>query len=323
MNFHYLAGLELSSQLSWYRYGNLGVQLFFIISGFVIVQSLQGKTLQEFAVGRFVRLYPLFWIVCTATFLVTVIVPNVSHLTLGGYLINMTMIPDVVNGYLGHGGLVDASYWTLTVELLFYVGIGLFCYLFSYKNLRYFLSGWLLLSTLAFMWHLDQNFYIKLLLVRHASYFVFGSALALIATKQAKNIYQKYFDRVLLVVAAFFSVIMHTRAIPAYSTPNPLDTGIITALLIIFFVAIPILVYCSAYIKNNRILKVFAVIGGLTYPVYLIHQRVGNIVMNYVTNRYNIPWNTFAIIFEVVVIMLGYLLYKQDKKIRKYLLSLK
>ena len=36
MNFHYLFGQ--TGDLEWYRYGNLGVQLFFIISGFVIVR---------------------------------------------------------------------------------------------------------------------------------------------------------------------------------------------------------------------------------------------------------------------------------------------
>ena len=319
MNFHYLAGLELSTSLSWYRYGNLGVQLFFIISGFVIVQSLHGKTLEEFATGRFIRLFPLFWILCTATFLLTILVPHTSHVSFHGYLANMTMIPDVINGFLGHGSLVDASYWTLTVELLFYIGIGLFCHIFSYKNIRYFLTVWLLFSAFAFMMHIDQNFYVKLFLVRHASYFIFGSALALIATKQAKNIFEKCLDWGLLVIAAVYSVLIHTRAIPAYVTPNPRDAGIITILLIIFFVAIPVIVYLSSYVKNPRLIRILAVIGGLTYPVYLLHQRVGNIAINYFTNRFNIPWNTFAIWFELVIIAAGYLIYVQDKKLRKWL----
>lgn len=319
MNFHYLAGLELSSNLSWYRFGNLGVQLFFIISGFVIVQSLQGKTLKEFAVGRFIRLFPLFWIMCTVTYLITIIAPYAAHVSFHGYLVNMTMIPDVINGFFRRGGLVDASYWTLTIELLFYVGIGLFCYLFSYKNIRYFLAGWFLFSAFAFMMHIDQNFYIKLFLVRHASYFIFGSTLALIATRQAKNLCEKYFDRILLVLSAIYSVMIHMRAIPAYITPNPSDASIITVLLIIFFISIPILVYLSPSIKNPRIIRALAVVGGLTYPIYLLHQRIGDIVINYIMYRYTIPWNTIAIFFEMIVIIIGYLIYRQDKKIRAWL----
>jgi peptidoglycan/LPS O-acetylase OafA/YrhL len=319
MNFHYLGGLELSSYLSWYRYGNLGVQLFFIISGFVIVQSLKGKTLGEFTTSRFIRLFPLFWILCTATYLLTIIVPHVVHLHLSDYFINMTMLPDVINGFFGHGGLIDASYWTLTIEFLFYAGIGIFCSLFSYKNIRYFLTAWLVFSMVAFVYHVDQNFYIKLFIVRHASYFIFGSSLALIATKQARNIYEKYIDWLLLFASAIYSVYIHQEAIPPYPNPNPLDTNIITILLIVFFISIPILVYLSRYVKNPKIIRGLAVVGGLTYPLYLLHQRIGNVAINYFTNIYNIPWNNFAIGFEVFIIGIAYILYLQDKKIRAWL----
>ena len=42
-------------------YGWLGVELFFMISGFVICLSAWGKTIGQFAVSRFVRLYPAYW----------------------------------------------------------------------------------------------------------------------------------------------------------------------------------------------------------------------------------------------------------------------
>ena len=73
-------------------------------------------------------------------------------------------------------------------------GIGIFVYFSSYKNIRYFLSIWVLISIMAFILYIDENFYVKLLLVRHAPYFVFGSALALIVAKEAKNLFEKYFQ---------------------------------------------------------------------------------------------------------------------------------
>ncbi len=319
MNFHYLAGVDLEDTLMWYRYGNLGVQLFFIISGFVIMQSLQGKTLKEFATGRFIRLFPLFWFLCTITYILTLIVPDASHVSTTSYLINMTMLPDVFIGYFHRGSLVDAAYWTLTIEFLFYIFIGLFCSFFSYKNIRYFLAGWLVISMIVFALHVDKNFYMKLLLVRHASYFVFGSALAIVVMQQAKNVYQKYFDRGLVVIAAGYSLYIHTRAIDAYPYPNPLDTPIVTGLLILFFVGVPVLLYLSTLIKNPRIIRGLAVIGGLTYPLYLIHQRIGNVMMNYITSNHTIPWNTLAIGFEVIVIISAYIVYVKDKQVRGWL----
>src|SRR4051812_43792526 len=46
----------------WAHYGLLGVELFFTISGFVILMSVEGaKSVAHFAVGRIARLYPAYW----------------------------------------------------------------------------------------------------------------------------------------------------------------------------------------------------------------------------------------------------------------------
>ncbi|HEX8659294.1 MAG TPA: acyltransferase family protein, partial [Hymenobacter sp.] len=40
------------------RYGYLGVHLFFMISGYVVLLSAQGKTIRQFFLSRISRLYP-------------------------------------------------------------------------------------------------------------------------------------------------------------------------------------------------------------------------------------------------------------------------
>lgn len=44
------------------KYGYLGVELFFMISGFVILMTASAGSLRRFCVSRAVRLYPSFWI---------------------------------------------------------------------------------------------------------------------------------------------------------------------------------------------------------------------------------------------------------------------
>lgn len=48
-------------------YGYLGVNFFFMISGYVILASANGKSARQFAVGRALRLYPAFWVALIIT----------------------------------------------------------------------------------------------------------------------------------------------------------------------------------------------------------------------------------------------------------------
>src|SRR5262249_17939386 len=78
--FHYTfrgtAALDHVSDLSYpwlapvTKDGYLGVDLFFLISGFVILMSASSGSKRQFGVSRIVRLYPAYWVCCTATFLV-------------------------------------------------------------------------------------------------------------------------------------------------------------------------------------------------------------------------------------------------------------
>ena len=54
-------------------YGYLGLNLFFMISGFVIAWSAEGRTFRAFAIARFARLYPGFVICMTITFAVLLV----------------------------------------------------------------------------------------------------------------------------------------------------------------------------------------------------------------------------------------------------------
>ncbi|KAA5548801.1 acyltransferase family protein [Adhaeribacter rhizoryzae] len=112
--------------------GVTGVDLFFIISGFVILLTLEKtKSWQDFAVSRFSRLYPTYW-ACAAF---TALLIFVWHIwlgkekmyiqwldnqdsaagLLGQFLANLTMFQH----YLRVPDL-DGPYWTMLIEMLFY-----------------------------------------------------------------------------------------------------------------------------------------------------------------------------------------------------------
>ncbi len=317
MNFHYL--FNQTGDLEWYRYGNLGVQLFFIISGFVIVQSLNTNSVKDFAKGRFLRLFPLFWILCTFTYIVTLLIPNTETVNFTEYIRSMTMFGDLFNYIVGYTRLIDPSYWTLTVELLFYIGIGTYVYIYKADSLRYFFAEWLLFSIWAFKVGVDHNFFVKLLLVRHASYFIFGGSLYLLYTRNAKNILDKYVDWFLILGSGIFATYIHPRALEPYYVINTSDIKIISILHISFFLLVPALVFLSTKVTNERALKVLTIMGGITYPLYLLHQKLGNAVMNYFASNFNISWSYLSIGFEIIIILIAYYVYLRDVKLRKWL----
>lgn len=317
VNFHYF--FTVTDKLSWYRYGNLGVPLFFIISGFVISQSIETSSTKNFAIGRFIRLYPLFWIACTVTYIVTLLMPNGTPVQFAEYLISMTMLGDKLSTALGYGGLVDPSYWTLAVELMFYIGIGLFVHLFSWKHIRYFFWGWLLISAFSFLLDIDKNFIMKLFLVRHASYFILGGALALYFSETLKTRIQKTTDTLLIITALIYSTLISFIALPPYFMPNPLDNIIIAIAHPALYIIVILAIYTSKYLQSTKTRVIFATIGGLTYPLYLLHQVIGNTIISYFTETNTLPKTLIAVLVEILMLILAYCAYKQDKKIRVWL----
>ncbi|THE07586.1 acyltransferase [Microbacterium oleivorans] len=105
-------------------YGFMGVQLFFLISGFVILMSVEGRSVGEFVAARISRLFPAYW---AAVILTAILIEFIAgdqlgkSVTLVQVLTNLTMLQQWTG--VPH---VDGVYWTLAVELLFYLLIGIF-----------------------------------------------------------------------------------------------------------------------------------------------------------------------------------------------------
>src|SRR6195952_4591484 len=110
------------------KYGFLGVPVFFIISGFVIAYSAEGRTATAFAIARFSRIYPTFLFCMTMTF-VAIWLFGTPHFetTLSQWVANLFIAaPALGRPYM------DTSYWSLVIEVVFYawvagfIAIGLF-----------------------------------------------------------------------------------------------------------------------------------------------------------------------------------------------------
>jgi exopolysaccharide production protein ExoZ len=111
---------------NWALSGFAGVDMFFVISGFVMVwvtRAYQGNSaaLPRFWLARFLRIYPLWWLVLSMVVAVWMIKPEwvyASHLT----------DPDIMRSYLLFPAKelpLHAVGWTLIHEVWFYLVFGL------------------------------------------------------------------------------------------------------------------------------------------------------------------------------------------------------
>lgn len=149
--YHYLSRYdELYAEgdrgrLPGWPYGYYGVHLFFIISGFVIFMTVdRSKRIRDFALSRFLRLYPLYWGCVVLTWTITQLFGPEDRATgVGTMLVNLTMFQSWVGV-----DYVDGVYWTLTAEMTFYilVAIGMATGCLAGRRLILSLAGWMLIS---------------------------------------------------------------------------------------------------------------------------------------------------------------------------------
>src|SRR3954468_536174 len=81
----------------WTGYGSLGPELFFVISGFVILMTAWGRRTSEFVASRVGGLYPAYWVaVLTTGALLLFLWPEGKQVTPHEVLVNLTMMQSAV-----------------------------------------------------------------------------------------------------------------------------------------------------------------------------------------------------------------------------------
>ena len=239
--------------------GHYGVNLFFIISGFVIFMTLE-KTSKpmDFVVSRFSRLFPAYWTAIVLTFLLTHLLGLPGKLVdLGTAFGNLVMI----HGLLFRIPHVDGVYWTLEVELLFYCGmLGLFC-LRRLGNVHHVLLGLLALRLANFF--VQRHFGIevpwtvyRVLILTFIPWFALGISIYLATSRHGGTSWRP----------------------PVLTAGCAILTLLLTESLFIATLAIALasLVFLAA---NGRLALLrhglFVWLGAISYPLYLLHENIG------------------------------------------------
>lgn len=137
------------------KFGVYGVQIFFVLSGFVIAYTLRDQKLSPRYIGKFIlrrsiRLDPPYWAAITL-FLVYIILrrhvgheplPFPSHAQLIAHLFYMQDI-------LGYGD-INVVFWTLCIEIQFYIVLTLLIWLVQAAAPAHLRWQWAFLAFFAF-----------------------------------------------------------------------------------------------------------------------------------------------------------------------------
>lgn len=246
-------------------YGWLGVELFFLISGFVIGMSAWDRTPGQFLRSRVTRLFPAYWAAALLTFAVLSVWPLVRKpVSPSEFLVNLTMLQEPVGVRS-----VDAVYWTLWVEARFYL---LFALLLLGRELTVrraalFCGGWLMAAVLAHQ--ADLPALDVLVMPDYAPYFVAGLALFLI---------HRFGSHLLLwgLTAVAFLLAQHHALAQVQRVARNLDRPLPgwPALLILAAAFGALALVATGRLDGIR-WRWLTVAGALTYPLYLLHEYLG------------------------------------------------
>jgi peptidoglycan/LPS O-acetylase OafA/YrhL len=271
------------------KYGFLGVQMFFLISGIVIMNSASSGSARRFATSRMVRLYPAYWASVTVTYVV-VNLGGTRHIPVSDYLINMTML----EGFLVHP-LVDAVYWTLQVELIFYGVVWLVLLTGQMKRITVVLWAWLGVAALTTAVQVAGHDVPNRMVVAtgYAAYFVVGATVAL---------YRRG-DRGRPVVSLLVSSCLLSLVRAGYDAraARAMYHAVNVAVAVAVVAASMVLVINVAFGRLSRFGRPWMVTAGLlTYPLYLLHDEVSNVLFtrDHALNR----WVLLTVVLAVVVV---------------------
>ncbi|CNE28688.1 putative acyltransferase [Mycobacterium tuberculosis] len=246
------------------HFGYLGVDLFFLISGFVILMSAWGRSVGDFAVSRVARIFPAYWFAVTlalVVFLATGYSPPGSDDPLTPYLPNMTMLQPSLG--MPH---MEIVYWTLWIELHFYVLIAVIVWRgITYRSCVAFMVVWLLCAL--FATGAQSRPFMVLLIPQWAPYFIAGMAFFLIHRFGSNLV-------LWLITAACWGLCVYNRTSTAVGVlfwpgvGNAVLTGAVTLMFLIM-----------AMVATHQFEMVrwrgLTVLGALTYPLYLVHETIG------------------------------------------------
>ncbi|MBK3733438.1 acyltransferase family protein [Azospirillum brasilense] len=263
--------------------GWAGVQVFFVVSGFVIANSANNATPVAFIRSRLLRLYPAAW-VCTILCLVAlVLMPGPDPDLARRFIASFTLAPA--------GPFIASAYWTLPVEIAFYGAVFLLLLSGNFHRLPQFAlaltaasSAYLGVYSLHVFGVVHLPFLefeygmLNMTLLRHGVFFALGIFLWL--WSRGKLTRSGMAAALLALVAAPLEITARSVEFVERS-PVPLNLADLWMNPLLIWGVSLLAIAASARWRAEiaalpqSLLSLLRVVGLATYPLYLLHEVIG------------------------------------------------
>lgn len=269
--------------------GDYRVLLFFAISGFAIFFTLRhASSAADFAVGRFARLFPAYWVAMSIT-LVAEYGGHIPELQVsaGAVAVNLTMLQSYF--YIP---AVDGAYWTLGVELSFYACMLALWKLCRLRGIEGFLMLWLVAKWAMFYWPDMPTRVVMLLVLEWVGFFAIGMLGYRVWSGERKWRDQLPYLAVILVTVA------------STETPDMLIAAVCLSGIFALMIEGHLRWLC---------VRPLLWLGGISYSLYLVHQNVGFVIMLAGERAGLGPLTTYAMAM-LTALFLGWLINRRVER---------
>lgn len=296
--------------------GMFGVLLFFLVSGFVIVMTLERSSgLADFAVLRVARLWPTM-LVCATLSTLVINGSGAAHLYPGVERWQVTPLEYLCSIFFVSPGLVAAAldlppahwvegvYWTLWAEVRFYVLIAL---VFLLAPAGRFLVAWAVVQGLSTTLELARTAFPELgwsrlppvlvLQPGHLAWFSLGICGYMLWTRRRGPMV--WTIAVLAAVAIASGEIVTLRGGVPGVAPDALSVALLYLAVVTPFVL---------FLRRSRLLGFLSwrpatTIGLASYPLYLFHERGSMAALPHLVAAGVAPWLALAAVFAGVIVI--------------------
>lgn len=264
--------------------GWVGVEIFFVISGFVISYSAAGASSSSFLRGRVLRLYPTAWICATATLGAVVLLGRAGPDTAASYARTMALWIQ--------GPWIDGVYWTLGIEIVFYGLVYAVLCLGRFGSIPGILGAMALVSSafwgglafsrvwpevlpLGFLHDLRASPASAFLLLRHGCFFALGGMLWLRQTRRLGPWWVFLFGLCLLSGTVEIADTARDIVAPIGDTAAKRMAAGAVWLIAVGCMAAAIHFQQPLRRRLGRSATTVELLGLMTYPLYLLHDTIG------------------------------------------------